>query len=261
MRCLAWHASLPAFAAVLRGHFEPLLQTSSTTYPISSLHIMTESKVPPFGQVLLERAFSPDTAATHYNERILKRPLTIRATSPTPSARAVRRRALNDHKENARKHSKQKPRPLSAAQRRKLCLNEIPKEQQKYAIYEPLHNLWLGYMREVLGINDVQRAVYLTPASSGQMLASADMHGALLSVARSRCVSRVGLQGIVVRDTRFTFEIITTRNVLKGKSRAQVSPCPFLTGGCSDTKGAYSLPLRDPSACQGRRRRAEAPGF
>jgi ribonuclease P protein subunit POP4 len=192
---------------------------------------MTDSKGPPFGQVLLERAFSPDTAATHYNERVLKRPLTIRATSPTPSARALRRRTLTERKEKDRKHSKQKPRPLSAAQRRKLCLNEIPKEQQKYAIYEPLHNLWLGYMREVLGLNDATRTVYLTPGSSGQMLASADMHGALLTVARSRCVSRVGLEGIVVRDTRFTFEIITRKNVVKGKSvkSCQVSPLSCLT--------------------------------
>ncbi|KAF1919716.1 Rof/RNase P-like protein [Ampelomyces quisqualis] len=176
---------------------------------------MADSKAVPFGQALLGRAFSPETAATHYTERALKRPLTIRATSPTPSARAIRRRELNERKEKARKHGKQKPRPLSAAEKRKLCLNEIPKEQHKYAIYEPLHNLWLGYMREILGVNDAQRAIYLTPASSGQILASADMHGALLSVVRSRCVSRVGLQGIVVRDTRFTFEIITKNNVLK----------------------------------------------
>ncbi|KAH8728746.1 Rof/RNase P-like protein [Phaeosphaeriaceae sp. PMI808] len=169
----------------------------------------------PLGQALLERAFSPDTAAAHYTERILKRPLTIRPTSPTPSARAVRRRDLNERKEKSRKSSKQKPRPLSAAQKRQLCLNEIPKEQQKYAIYEPLHNLWVGYMREVLGLNDAQRAVHLTPASSGQMLATADMHGALVTVVRSRCVSRVSLEGIIVRDTKFTFEIITKKNVLK----------------------------------------------
>lgn len=172
----------------------------------------------PFGQALLQRAFSPDTAASHYNERLVKRALPIRATSPTPSARAIRRRALNERKEKTRKRSKQKPRPLSAAEKRKLCLNEIPKEQQKYNIYEPLHHLWLGYMREVLGLNDAARAVYLTPASSGQMLASADMHGAKLSVVRSRCPSRIGLEGIVVRDTQFTFEIITRKNVLKCKS-------------------------------------------
>jgi ribonuclease P protein subunit POP4 len=179
---------------------------------------MADTKELPFGQALLERAFSPDTAATHYTERMLKRPLTIRATSPTPSVRALRRRTLNERKEKTRKQSKQKPRPLTAAQKRKLCLNEIPKEQQKYSIYEPLHNLWLGYMREILSVNDVKRPVYLTPASSGQMLASADMHGALLRIVRSRCASRVGLEGIVVRDTRFTFEIITKHNVVKGRS-------------------------------------------
>jgi ribonuclease P protein subunit POP4 len=178
---------------------------------------MGDTKTLPFGQGLLERAFSPDTAASHYTERLVKRALPIRASSPTPSARAIRRRALNDRKKKALKRSKQKPRPLSAAEKRKLCLNEIPKEQQKYTIYEPLHNLWVGYMREVLGLNDTNRPVYVTPASSGHMLASADMHGALLSVARSRCVSRVGLQGIVVRDTQYTFDIITRKNVLKGK--------------------------------------------
>jgi ribonuclease P protein subunit POP4 len=32
---------------------------------------------------------------------------------------------------------------------------------------------------------------------------------------RSRCVSRVGVQGIVVKDSKFAFEIITSGNSLK----------------------------------------------
>lgn len=177
---------------------------------------MADTQGVPFAQSLFQRAFSPDTASSHYNERISKRPLPIRATSPTPSARATRRQALNERKDQARKRATQKPRPLSAAQKRKLGLNEIPKEQQKYAIYEPLHNLWVGYMREILGLSTASNAkVYVTPSSAGQMLASADMHGAKLSVVRSRCVSRVGLEGIVVRDTRYTFEIVTKGNAVK----------------------------------------------
>jgi ribonuclease P protein subunit POP4 len=171
---------------------------------------------PHIAQTLLQRAHSPTTAKNHFAERVIKRPLHIRATSPTPSARAVRRRALNERKETDRKRSKNKPRPLSAARKRALCLNEIPKEQQKYDIYEPLHGLWIGYMREILGLNDAERSVYVTPHASGQMLATADMHGALVSVVRSRCVSRVGLEGIVVRDTRFTFEVVTKKNIVKG---------------------------------------------
>ncbi|KZM24022.1 Ribonuclease P [Ascochyta rabiei] len=177
---------------------------------------MAETPGLPFGQALLQRAFSPETASSHYSERIAKRPLPIRATSPTPSARATRRRALNERKAKAHKRTTQKPHPLSAAQKRKLGLNEIAKEQQKYAIYEPLHSLWVGYMREILGLSAEGSAkMHVTPNSAGQMLASADMHGAVLSVVRSRCVSRVGLEGIVVRDTRYTFEIVTRGDTVK----------------------------------------------
>jgi ribonuclease P protein subunit POP4 len=179
---------------------------------------MTDSTSTPFPQTLLQRAHSPETAASHYTDRI-HRPLLIRPSSPTPSARATRRKALNERKEKARKRNTTKPRPLSAAQKRKLGLNDIPKSQQKYGIYEPLHDLWLGYMREILGLPSTDAAgkgkVYVTPSSAGQMLASADMHGAKLRVVRSRCVSRVGVEGIVVRDTRGTFEVVTKGNMVK----------------------------------------------
>jgi ribonuclease P protein subunit POP4 len=167
----------------------------------------------PFAQTLLARAHSPSTAATHFTERVTKRPLYVRATSPTPSARALRRRTLNDTKEKSRRRSKLKPRPLSAAKKRALGLLEIPKRQQKYAIYEGLHWLWVGYMREILALDGDRACV--TAQSGGQMLASADFHGAVLEVVRSRCVSRVGLKGIVVRDTKFTFDIITKENTMK----------------------------------------------
>ncbi|PVI03564.1 RNase P/MRP, p29 subunit [Periconia macrospinosa] len=175
---------------------------------------MSAAPTPPFVQTLLARAHSPKTAESHYTERVSKRPLHIRATSPTPSARAQRRRTLNTRLEKQRARTKLKPRPLSAARKRALGLNEIAKNQQKYSIYQGLHELWCGYMREILGVSAGKRA-YVTAAQVGQMLASADMHGALVEVTRSRCVSRVGIKGIVVRDTKYTFEIITEKNKLK----------------------------------------------
>lgn len=56
---------------------------------------------------------------------------------------------------------------------------------------------------------------YVTAQSAGSMLASADYHGAELTVVRSRCVGLVGSRGIVVRDTKFTFQVITEKNELK----------------------------------------------
>jgi len=174
---------------------------------------MATTEPMPFAESLLARAHSPSRAADLYNERVVKRPLHIRTTSPVPSARALRRRALNERKEKERKRSKSKPRPLSAAQKRALGLFDIPKEQQKYELYEGLHKLWTGYMREILNLGPERK--FATVNSAGHTLASADMHGAILEVVRSRCVSRVGLKGIVVRDTKFTFEIITQKNALK----------------------------------------------
>lgn len=65
-------------------------------------------------------------------------------------------------------------------------------------------------MRQVLG----DRA-YVDANIAGPLLVSADYHGALVEVVRSRCVSRVGLRGIVVKDTKFTFEVITEKNEVK----------------------------------------------
>jgi ribonuclease P protein subunit POP4 len=52
-------------------------------------------------------------------------------------------------------------------------------------------------------------------AAVGPLLASADYHGAMVDVVRCRCVGRVGIRGIVVKDTKFTMEIITPKNELK----------------------------------------------
>ena len=159
---------------------------------------------------LLRRAHSPDTAATVFKKYVEDRPLFVKASSPERSARAKRQHEQLLKARAQRKSNK--PRPLSAKRKRALNLNEIPKDQRQYSIYEPLHTLWCEYMRDILGLQSRQ---HVEANSVGPLLASADYHGAVLEVVRSRCPSRVGLQGIVVRETRSTFELITVRNELK----------------------------------------------
>lgn len=48
----------------------------------------------------------------------------------------------------------------------------------------------------------------VTAASAGSLLASADYHGMEIEVVRCADVARVGLKGIVIRETRSTFTII-----------------------------------------------------
>ncbi|TKA25870.1 hypothetical protein B0A50_05625 [Salinomyces thailandicus] len=163
---------------------------------------------------LLARAHSPNTANTIFRERVKHRPLLLRPTSPDPAlnARSQRQHARLQKAKLQRKSNK--PKPLSAKQKRALCIYDIPKPQRRYAIYEPLHRMWCDYMRQILGLSEGNKT-YVDANAAGPMLVSADYHGALLEVSRSRCISRVGLKGFVVKDTKFTFEIITAADELK----------------------------------------------
>jgi ribonuclease P protein subunit POP4 len=166
--------------------------------------------------VLLARAHSPTTASELFTTKIKQKPLLLCATPP-PSAsdkRALRRRVRLRKK--AYFLRKQKPQPLSAKEKRVLGVYELKKGECKYAIYDGLHRMWVGYMQEVLSLRpegDMNNTV--TANLHGSLLASADYHGAELEVVQSGCVDRVGLKGIVVRDTKFTFVVVTSKDEVK----------------------------------------------
>lgn len=74
-------------------------------------------------------------------------------------------------------------------------------------------------MQEVLQINPEMGGgggVGMGQAQIGLRLASADYHGAMFEVVRSRCPSRVGIKGICVKETKSMFYLITQGNKIKG---------------------------------------------
>ncbi|KAL6860657.1 hypothetical protein ACO1O0_004685 [Amphichorda felina] len=158
---------------------------------------------------LLARAHSPDSVERIYSEKIQHRTLHLRPSSPPPSvisSRSARRRKRQQEK--AKK--KQRPAPLSARERRRLGLYDVPREGLKYETYEPLNKLWMGYMREILGGD-----VHVGGPNAAAKLASAEFHGAQVEVVRSRCPGRVGIAGIVARDRKFVMEIVTKKRGVK----------------------------------------------
>jgi ribonuclease P protein subunit POP4 len=168
---------------------------------------MTSKSTQPITQALLARAHSPDAAERIFTEKIQYRPILLRPSSPPPTnARDARRKV----RQLAKQKKKQKPKPLSARERRQLGLYDVPPGHAKYAVFEPVHKLWLGYIREILGGD-----VYRGGPDTAQKLTSADFHGAEVEVSRSGCVSRVGVKGIVIKDSRFVFEVITRKNRIK----------------------------------------------
>lgn len=75
--------------------------------------------------------------------------------------------------------------------------------------------LWTRYALEVLGYLDREGKVVkgkvgtsITAMGAGAVLAGADFHGMEIEVVRSVDAGRVGLKGIVVRETRSTFVVV-----------------------------------------------------
>ncbi|MCJ1381107.1 hypothetical protein MMC17_004216 [Xylographa soralifera] len=164
---------------------------------------------------ILSQAHPPTEAQNIFTDKVLHKPLNLRPTSPDPNSQDARaRRRFKRLRKTEHLRRRQKPKPLTAKEKRVLGIYDIPKEDQRYEMYEPLHRMWVGYMWEILGLKEGVHA-YVTAEGAGPKLASADYHGAELEVVRSRCVGRVGCKGIVVKDTKFTFEMITKRNGLR----------------------------------------------
>ncbi|XP_062032083.1 ribonuclease P protein subunit p29 [Lepus europaeus] len=109
------------------------------------------------------------------------------------------------------KEKKKKPKGLSARQRRDLRLFDIKPEQQRYSLFLPLHELWKQYIRDLCN--------GLKPDTQPQMiqakLLKADLHGAIISVTKSKCPSYVGVTGILLQETKHVFKIITKEDRLK----------------------------------------------
>jgi ribonuclease P protein subunit POP4 len=142
-----------------------------------------------------------------------------------------------------KRNAKNKPKPLSARERRKLCIDEISRKDGKWANFQTLRELWRGYAREILGLDNLLEyeqtksntveskkgkggvrtdlkgkgasSPLIVPQQAGPILASMDFHGAVIEVVRSRCESRVGVKGTVVQDRKFVFVVVTPNDKVK----------------------------------------------
>ncbi|KAJ1779943.1 RNase P/RNase MRP complex subunit [Coemansia sp. RSA 518] len=105
---------------------------------------------------------------------------------------------------------------ITAKEKRQLKIYDIPEEARRYELFLPLHRLWTKYISSLFGDRDI--ASQLADAKQQQQalgrLIKADLHGAKLSVERSKCPNFVGISGIVAQETKNAFKLITPDNRL-----------------------------------------------
>ncbi|KAI8370730.1 Rof/RNase P-like protein [Radiomyces spectabilis] len=116
-----------------------------------------------------------------------------------------------EQKQKKEKKKKKKVVRLTARERRNLGVYDIPSEVRSYTLFEPLHRLWQGYMKEVYDHGSAQFP---------QKLVKADFHGAIFTVIKSNNPSLVGTRGIVLQETLHLFRLITKENRLKNVPKA-----------------------------------------
>ncbi|CUV04918.1 unnamed protein product [Cryptosporidium hominis] len=107
---------------------------------------------------------------------------------------------------------------------------EIKLRKLSYSHFIPLHQLWKQYIKGLIESNSVHSGANGAMRTRGgiklsqlsQNLSQADLHGSMISVISSRNKSCVNIQGIVVKETKETFVIISAddkvRTILKGQS-------------------------------------------
>ncbi|XP_024138513.1 ribonuclease P protein subunit p29 isoform X2 [Oryzias melastigma] len=113
-------------------------------------------------------------------------------------------------KKQRTKRSSKKAKGLTAQQKKALKVFQIRPEHQRYQLFLPLHDLWRQYVRDLCG--GLRPSC---PQFVQQKLLKADLHGAIITVVRSKCPSYVGLSGILLQEFKHVFKIITAEDRLK----------------------------------------------
>lgn len=130
-------------------------------------------------------------------------------------------------KKKTRKPTKKQSKRLTRSQFARLGLYNLPTKSIKYIDLEPLHQLWLEYIKK-------QLQPYLKTSDDGsivapevfeksyepfsKLLVKSDFHGAKITVIASCNPSLVNQTGIVAMETRNTFKIVSEDNRTRSKS-------------------------------------------
>ena len=132
---------------------------------------------------------------------------------------------LNEKRPNKFKSKKHIPprgkRKLSSKEKRKLGLNKLDKKNKTFEMFLPLNEMWKTYAETLLDVDKLLKSNWKCEASDSKTenlqmkLKKIDYTGCFIRVTKSKCSNYIGLIGIVMKETKSTFCIITPKNEVK----------------------------------------------
>ena len=87
-------------------------------------------------------------------------------------------------------------------------IKNLKKEKMEYATLLSMNQLWKEYINELLNNSNNEETIL------NKML-KADLHGAILTVVNSTNKNNIGISGIVIFESRRTFNILNKKNEIK----------------------------------------------
>ncbi|CAL8131522.1 unnamed protein product [Orchesella dallaii] len=128
----------------------------------------------------------------------------------------LKRTFVLEDKEKQRKHLTKKPQVLKTGSSRKQRLKKeklVPKTL-KFENFVKLNGMWKAYVADLLNDEVRKDEIQLK-------LNRIDLHGAYITVADANCKDYVGLEGIIVKETRNVFVIVTRSNTTRTVPKAE----------------------------------------
>ncbi|KIY44149.1 hypothetical protein FISHEDRAFT_67811 [Fistulina hepatica ATCC 64428] len=156
-----------------------------------------------------------------YRARVYGRTLPLENPARESAARAAHARKQAEMRE-MRERKQKIGNGMSRQEAKTKGLWRLTPEQAKFVLFIPLHQLWMGYMSELLGLRqrkagapvDAQHAMPGIPGMHAKLV-KADFHGSIITVRQSKHPGFVGLSGIVIHESENAFRVVTRKNQTK----------------------------------------------
>ncbi|KAJ3511756.1 hypothetical protein NLJ89_g3908 [Agrocybe chaxingu] len=143
-----------------------------------------------------------------YNNRVKGRQILLE----NPARESKAKKEL-DRKREIRKKARERKKLgiIGKREAKEKGVWKFDESQAKFRLFLPLHQLWMGYMSELLGLQRQPAQISSTVAAARAMPGAAGMHPKLLKADFHGSI----MTGIVIHETENAFKVVTKDDKLK----------------------------------------------
>ncbi|CAL4109645.1 unnamed protein product, partial [Meganyctiphanes norvegica] len=136
-----------------------------------------------------------------------------------------RKKICNPHKSLKKDCSSGAPnrgkKRMTGREIRELGLHKLDKNNKTFEMFIPVNDMWKEYARDMLGIKHLANVSWKGTGTDGTTTAvqgrlrKLEYFGCFVRITRSRCSDYIGLNGIIIKETKYIFMLICPDDKIK----------------------------------------------